>query len=114
MPWRRSPPEFSGGSRQAVEMTVCGKHGKTMKPFSHPSHSPTATTTTRMNSILQTRPLRDTHSEGKVKGTRRLIDLRNLFRLWSWNSGGSSNEEGENVQVTECGDVNEYALPSAF
>jgi hypothetical protein len=40
MPWRRSPPEFSGGSRQAVEMTVCGKHGKTMKPFSHPSHSP--------------------------------------------------------------------------
>jgi len=21
-------------------MTVCGKHGKTIKPFSHPSHSP--------------------------------------------------------------------------
>jgi hypothetical protein len=25
---------------EAVEMTVCGKHGKTMKLFSHPSHSP--------------------------------------------------------------------------
>jgi hypothetical protein len=21
-------------------MTVCGKHGKTLKPFSHPSHKP--------------------------------------------------------------------------
>src|SRR5206468_6935484 len=51
--------------QQAVEMTVCGKHGKTIRPFFHPSPQPlefdeadshitTATTTTSMN-ISQTR-----------------------------------------------------------
>ena len=32
--------EKSNSQQQAVEMTVCGKHGKTIKPFSHTSPSP--------------------------------------------------------------------------
>ena len=58
-------------------MTVHGKpenDGAVFPPFPQTleidqadSHIPTATTTTRMNIILKTRRLRDTHSEGKVR-----------------------------------------------
>src|ERR1022692_3644979 len=59
-------------------MTVCGKPGKrwccfppfpqTLEIDETDSHIPTATTMTRMNQISsKPGPLRDTHSEGKVK-----------------------------------------------
>src|ERR1039458_9242677 len=59
-------------------MTVCGKPGKrwccfppfpqTLEIDEADSHIPTATTMTRMNQISsKPGPLRDTHSEGKVK-----------------------------------------------
>jgi hypothetical protein len=61
--------------KQAVEMTVYGKPGKrwccfptfpqTLEIDQADSHIPTATTTTGFN-IPKTRPLRATHSEGKV------------------------------------------------
>jgi hypothetical protein len=35
---RNFPTELANGG--AVEMTGCGKHGKTIKLFSHPSPSP--------------------------------------------------------------------------
>jgi hypothetical protein len=62
------PPESSRRSRQAVEMTVYGKPGKrsccfppfpqTLEIDEADSHIPTATTTTRMNLILKTRPVK--------------------------------------------------------
>jgi hypothetical protein len=72
-----------------VEMTVCGKPGKrwcyfppfpqTLEIDETDSHIPTATTMTRMNQISsKPGPLRDTHSEGKVKPLRPIISSRRI------------------------------------
>jgi hypothetical protein len=58
-------------------MAACGKPGKTIRLFSHPSHSPWKSLRRLPHfhrhddhgvgcKFPKTRPLRDTHSEGKV------------------------------------------------
>jgi hypothetical protein len=66
-------------------MPVHGKPGKTMKPFSHPSHRPwksimPISTFPRHDYdedeyILKTAGLRDTHSEGKVNRPAQNVPL---------------------------------------
>jgi hypothetical protein len=86
-------------------MTVCGKPGKrwcyfppfpqTLEIDETDSHIPTATTMTRMNQISsKPGPLRDTHSEGKVKpilAKEALISTRLFSPLKLWGSLGMPN-----------------------
>jgi hypothetical protein len=78
-----------------MEMAACGKPGKTIRLFSHPSHSPWKSLRRLPHfhrhddhgvgcKFPKTRPLRDTHSEGKVilagrkVGTNRVLGLHTV------------------------------------
>jgi len=77
-----------GTTEAGAEMSVHGKPGKTMKPFSHPSHRPwksimPISTFPRHDYdedeyLLKLAGLRDTHSEGKVSRTLRELPSEDL------------------------------------
>jgi hypothetical protein len=82
-------------------MTVYGKPGKrwyrfppfpqTLEIDEADSHIPTATTTTRTNLILKTRPVKRYAFEGKV-----MMPIRALKTLWTWGELSSAMARKEN------------------